>query len=161
MIEIVPLARLPHLAGVLGGWAYGEWYAGRDVPRAAVIESYRRRAVEHDELPIAWVAVDGDRPAGMVSLKPEDLWSRRDLGPWLASLYVDPPHRTRGIATRLVETVVASSRDRGLARIFLFRSHEWLDDFYLKRGWAFYDECVDNDGGPAKIYVMELAPDSR
>ncbi|HNV46421.1 MAG TPA: GNAT family N-acetyltransferase [Spirochaetota bacterium] len=158
MIEIVPLARLPHLAEVLGGWAYGEWYAHRDVPRAAVIESYRHRAHSRNELPIAWVALEDGRPAGMASLKPDDLWSRRDLGPWLASLYVDPHRRNRGVATRLVETVVAAARDLSFPRIFLFRSHEWLDDFYRNRGWSLYGDCVDNDGRPAKIYLMQLAP---
>lgn len=155
MIEVDLLARRPALAELLGGWAYDEWYAGRDVPRAAVVEAYRRRA-NQDRLPIAWVALADGTPAGMASLKEDDLWSRPDLGPWLASLYVVPAARNRGIGTHLAAAVVEKARSLGISRLYLFRSHQWLDDFYATRGWSSYGDCVDNDGKPAMIYCMDF-----
>ena len=38
----------------------------------------------------------------MVSLKENDLWSRKDLNPWMASLYVVPEYRGKGIGSSLV-----------------------------------------------------------
>lgn len=135
-----------------------EWYLERDIPFEANLRSYRARA-RVDRVPMTLVALRGSLPAGMVSLKENDLWTRKDLNPWLASLLVVNEFRGEGIGRMLVEELVSRARDLGLERIFLFldsRELERLERFYITLGWRFMEDAVDNEGHDTKIFFYDL-----
>ncbi|MBN1533684.1 MAG: GNAT family N-acetyltransferase [Spirochaetes bacterium] len=130
----------------------------RDIPFRAVLESYRARA-SGIEIPLSFYAVAHTMPVGMVSLKRDDLWERRDLNPWLASLYVLPEFRNRGIAGLLMDAVVDRAAVLGLERIYLFLGQSEkasLQAYYSSRGWAFFDRAADNDGADTEIYSYTI-----
>jgi putative acetyltransferase len=56
-----------------------------------------------------WVAAFSERLAGFISLEPEG---------YLDMLYVDPGFQSRGVAGRLLHSLEASAKARGLARLF-------------------------------------------
>lgn len=159
MTGIEPLERHPAMAPILAYWSYCQWYGGRNVPFAAVLESYRKRA-SGTGLPRSWIALESGFPVGMVSLKMTDLLSRTDIGPWLASLYVEGINRNRGLGASLIRTVVDAARFLGFADLFLFLGGEdnsLLESFYSRLGWFFFGDGVDNDGKPTKIYRFDLS----
>ncbi len=155
MAEIRLLKECPHHAPTLGRWAYAEWYGKRDIDIATVIMSYQARANDAS-LPAAMVALEEGVPVGMVSLKDNDLWSRKDLNPWLASLYVAPEHRSRGIGSALIGKLLDHSNKLGIARLYLF-TWDHLSLFYSGRGWKYLENAPGNDGGDVMIYYFDIS----
>lgn len=157
-INIFPLNEKPEYAPILAYLSFNEWYLNRNVPFEAILREYKKRA--HDEaIPCSFIALQGTYPAGMVSLKENDLWSRRDLAPWLSSLWVHPDFRKKGIGERLINAVISSAVSEGFGRIYLFLDNKeinYLRKYYMKRGWTFFSECYDNDGAKSEIYCLEL-----
>src|SRR6056297_2391061 len=158
MAKILRLEDCADYAAVLAYWSYNLWYRDRDITYDTIIKAYRVRTGT-DTLPLAWAAVAEDMPVGMASLKMDDLWSRKDLNPWLASLYVVPEFRNRGIAGQLVEAVLAGAKFAGFPRVYLFTAPgEDIDlgKYYSKRGWKYLEDETDNDGHPTQIYYYDV-----
>jgi len=145
-------------APILAFWSHREWYKNRSIDLDLVIKSYQSRINEFS-LPITWVAIDGKKPLGMVTLKENDLWTRKDLNPWLSSLYVSPEFQNRGIGSSLIEKVIDKSKNLGFIKLYLFTTNTStpnLNNFYIVRDWKFLDVTDDNDNRKAKIYYLTL-----
>lgn len=80
------------------------------------------------------VAVDGDVLLGSASLVDNDMDSHLDLSPWLASVYVNVDHRSKGIGSSLVEAVVKEAATRGEQELWLF-THDQRK-LYERLGWV-------------------------
>ncbi len=157
-MEIVPLSQVPAYCPVLARWAFDEWYRGRSIEYETVLMSYRARAAG-EILPGTLVAVEEGLPAGMVTLKRDDLWSRKDLNPWLSALFVASPFRGRGIGQALVGGVSSRALELGYASLFLFigRSEPGrLERYYRDRGWEECGKAPDNDGFETVIMRLDL-----
>jgi GNAT superfamily N-acetyltransferase len=158
MMEIKPLHLVPEQGPLLAHWSYNEWYRHRALDFDLILHAFLARTKD-DSLPQTFVAMDGGRPAGMVTLKLDDLWSRKDLNPWLSSLYVLPENRNRGTGHALVRSVIARARDLGFGSINLFLDQprqEQLERYYAKRGWEVIGMAPDNDGLDTKILRFNL-----
>lgn len=159
LIDIKPISLFPDYAPILAHWSYKQWYLKRSIDFVHVLNSYMDRAKD-DYIPLSYLAINNTLPVGMVSLKENDLWSRKDLNPWLASLYVLPEFRNRGIGEMLISAVINKSRNTGLKKIFLFLDQteiNQLSQYYRKRGWKFYEKGIDNDGCETEIYYYNIS----
>lgn len=162
-IDIVPLSRIPHCAPILAHWSYVQWYRNRPIEFKVVLAAYQARA-QSLTIPLTLVALVRGLPVGMVSLKLDDLWSRRDLNPWLASLYVHPLYRHQGIASQLMKRLVSEASAQGIHRLHLFiggEEYDLLHRYYLDRGWQHLDYAIDNDQHPTEIFSLDLAPHGK
>ncbi len=159
MVHIHQLNDFPQYAPILAYWSYHQWYLKRDIPFTALVQSYYERA-HNTSTPLAWVAINEKKlPVGMASLKNNDLWSRPDLNPWLASLYIVPEYRFMGIGDSLVKAVVAKAKELGYSRLYLFEGQNEtvnLISYYTKRGFSVLEEAHDNDGNPTTIMYMNV-----
>jgi GNAT superfamily N-acetyltransferase len=109
-IEIEYLADHPDTIPVLASWLYQEWgYRSPDGAPSGMEEMLKTR-LNRDWLPLALVALEGESPAGTVSLKLQELDSRPQYPYWLGSLYVPPEFRRRGIGSQLVRAGGESCR---------------------------------------------------
>ena len=138
-VRIEYLAVHPELADELARWSWAEWRvfyetSGRGFDDA--LNSYRERA-QIDALPLALVAFAGGKLVGTVSLKVQDLKTRPEITPWLASLFVIPEWRGRGVASLLIQRVLAEARRLNLPRLFLWTSS--AEALYLKLGWRLVE----------------------
>ncbi|MCP5781392.1 GNAT family N-acetyltransferase, partial [Klebsiella pneumoniae] len=61
----------------------------------------------------AFVALVSGFPSGLVLLIDNDLDSHAHLTPWLASLYVDPAFRNKGVGKQLIAAAENAARDQG------------------------------------------------
>jgi GNAT superfamily N-acetyltransferase len=134
-IAIAYLADHPEFADDLAMWSWTEWRvlfeaSGRGLEDAR--RSYRERA-QRDALPLALVAFAADRLVGTVSLVVHDLATRPEITPWLASLFVVPEWRRRGVASMLVERAIEEARRLNLPTLFLWTSS--AEALYGKLGW--------------------------
>lgn len=95
----------------------------RDGPASTPIEQTRRY----------WLLADEER-AGTIALA-----TSAARGPWLIvrSLYVDPPHRRRGLAGELLDRLADAAHRHGLAGLRLGTCWTWQKAlrFYLARGF--------------------------
>jgi N-acetylglutamate synthase-like GNAT family acetyltransferase len=118
---VTPLRQVPHYIPRLAEAHAREW--------AHLYTAWNRetaRAEFHSEgktaaLPTTLVLHQPDgQLIGSVSLILNDLPSRPDLNPWLASLYVFPDFRRQGHGRRLVQAALSKSHELGHTALFLF-----------------------------------------
>jgi GNAT superfamily N-acetyltransferase len=108
------------------------------------------------DIPTTLVLLDDDHALlGSVSVLDEDASAFRDLSPWLASLYVAPPARGRGLGAQLVRAAVDYARGQGVPRLYLFTPDRAA--FYARLGWSLLGS---RRLGPREVTLMaiDLAP---
>ncbi len=158
MIRIYPLREKKIFFPILAFWAYTNWYLTRNIPFNIILNEYNRRTGDTVP-PSSFVALIDDIPAGMVTLKKNDLAARNDLTPWLSTLYVPPEFRGRGVGVELIKRVIHESREMGYESLYLFidnRDFTRLEKYYTSKGWQYLDSAPDSEGGIAKIYSFTL-----
>jgi GNAT superfamily N-acetyltransferase len=115
--------------------AFAEWVSGWQIDEA---EQELRSHIAARRVPTTLVALDDAAPddralLGSVSLLDSDRPAPDRHAPWLASLYVRPAARRRGIGALLVQAAVAEAR-----RLALPDLHLWTPAhaaFYARLGW--------------------------
>lgn len=132
MLTIVSLTDRPDLLADVARWQWEEWGRKRGRPLEAVADEVAPLTQPGSD-EAGFVLLDGGVPVGTACLTKEDLDSRPDLTPWLASVYVDPAHRRKGHAARLVRAVEDEAVRRGHATLWLFT---WTTaSLYAALGW--------------------------
>lgn len=149
MLEIKHLGDCSEYVELVTNWMWKEWGNKENYKR---YETIVKHSLKKDNLPQTFVAFMGEEPVGTVGLWRCDLMSRQDLYPWLASLYVIPQYRGKGIGTELQKFLIKYSKDLGYDEIFLYTD---LDDYYEKTGWKFVDTSVTDSMEEVKIYSMK------
>lgn len=137
-MRIVPLVERPDLVEQVSAWGFAEW--GHLNPGQTLEErTVRIRGkMNVDRAPIAFVALDEeDRIAGTASLIFDDL-EGDPRNPWLASVFVPPEYRKKGIASALVRTVEDAARRLGYSRLYLFTSS--APTLYAGLGWRALEQ---------------------
>jgi GNAT superfamily N-acetyltransferase len=130
VVTVRPIAGTPHVAEV-ARWLHAEWWATEGWSLAAT-EAFLRAAAG-PAAPISFVAEAEGRPLGTATLDMDDLLTRPDLAPWLASVLVAPAARGRGLGSRLAAHVEAAAAALGHTRIYLHTMDR--AGFYAARGW--------------------------
>lgn len=150
---IEPLADCAEAIPMLAQWFCAEWpYEGRS--RGAV-ETQLRENLNRDRLPITWVHRAGVQVIGTVSLDLSDLPlpAYEQLSPWLASLYVVPSARGRGVGRALVNHLLDFARRSSISTVYLWTPGS--TGLYEKCGWKIFDTATY--AGRA-ITLMQIAP---
>jgi monoamine oxidase/GNAT superfamily N-acetyltransferase len=165
-VDVVELGRLPRdrqleLGGLLAAWHVAEWahlYDGWD--RAAARAEFAAMGVP-GRVPTTLMAFDGAgrTPAAVLGsislLDDDDLPGYAHLTPWLASLYVRPDARGRGIGRHLVREAVGLARHLGIERLHLFTDD--AEAYYLALGWRTTAH-PDVRGHHAAVMVLDTHP---
>ena len=155
-VTIDYLAHHQALAAELARWSWNEWrvfYTERGRTFDDALSSYHERA-QLDSLPLALVAFADGKLVGTASLKAEDLATRPEITPWLASVFVVPKWRQRGVASLLTRRVVEEARRLNLPTLFLWTSS--AEGLYLKLGWRAL-ERTEYCGKRIVIMRLEIA----
>ena len=125
-------------ARIMATWQYAEWGKSyRDSFNELL--SGIKRSIGSSTIPVVFVATTGREIIGTASIIENDLPSREDINPWLASIFVVPEWRMRGVASALVRTALAHARSLHVDKLYLF-THD-LESLYAKFGF----EKVDSD----------------
>ena len=152
-MRIEYLADRPEHLRTVAEWLHAEW--GSFTPGSTVetqIEQLRERSLRA-AVPCAFVALEGDRPAGSASLLEHDMASRREWSPWLAAVYVHRDHRHRGIGSALTERVAEEARALGVRSLYLHTVDR--QRFYERLGWTRLREETFK-GWPVTVMVRDL-----
>ena len=84
-MTILPLYAAPQYAPQVTDWLW-QAFGGETLPRQ-FFASIVQHSQTAEELPLTFIAVEGEQLRGTIGLWRCDLISRQDLFPWLAALY--------------------------------------------------------------------------
>lgn len=94
---------------------------------------------QSNDVPFMVVAVDNGHLIGSAALALEDMQTRKDLSPWLASVFVKREFRKNGAAKVLVRHIEDAAMGLGIKKLFLYTEH--ARGLYLKLGWSDIEQC--------------------
>ena len=106
------------------------------------------------ELPATWLAFSDDVLIGSISALLEDSAELNDIaGPWLASFYIVPDYRGKGVGQLLMAAVEQAVKSFGYQEWYLFTPHH--EAYYAKQGWALKENRRIHDANVA-VMIQEL-----
>ena len=135
----------------LARWLHEQWghmAPGRSVETA---EAHLRGCCNRNAIPLAAVALSDSKPVGVACLVEHDMDTRKDLSPWLASVFVPPEHRGKGIGTALTRRIMNEAKALNVGTLYLFTPDR--ETFYSRLGWTVL-ERTEYRG--EKIVIMKL-----
>ena len=153
MVQIAYIKDHPATLPIVARWIFDEW---SDLSPGSTLQTFIEHLQEncHDnQAPLTLIALlDGD-VVGTASLIEYDMDTRRDLSPWLASVYVTPEQRSKGIGTELVQAIVAKAAELRIPKLYLFTPDQ--EHFYQRLGWRT-TEHTDYRGH--QVVIMQIEP---
>ena len=147
----------PHLPTVVR-WTFEAW--GNLYPGLMLEEAIDDTMSEcgTSGVPSVFIALQGDVPVGTACLIDDDMSIRRELTPWLASVFVVPEWRGQGIASALVQCVEAEVRNSGIHQCYLYTPDQ--QSLYQRRGWQAI-ETLEYRGETVTLMRRLLTESSR
>jgi N-acetylglutamate synthase-like GNAT family acetyltransferase len=115
----------------------------------AELASHRRRQA----IPTTFVALHGAQVVGSASLLLEDMPATDRWTPWLASVFVAPAWRGKGIGQRLVRRAVSEAAALGVETLHLFTTE--ATEWYRDQGWRVVEQRP-HEGETATIMDLDL-----
>lgn len=137
-MKIEPLGKHRKWIPQLACWHHAQWSDLNPGETLAGRVARLELNATGSELPLTWVAFEDEILFGSASLVNSDMETQPELRPWLASVFVAPEHRRKGIGASLVQHVVNEARERGYESLFLFTPDQ--QKFYEKLGWRELDQ---------------------
>ena len=131
-MQIINLNQCPEAMPQLAQWHHDEW--GDYNPGLTLEQRIKRMQPYLDDraVPSTYVAME-DGILGSADIVQYDMTIHQELTPWLASVYVDKPHRRRGIGSQLVKHVMQQAAYAGYSKLYLFTPDQ--SEFYQRLGW--------------------------
>lgn len=135
-----------------------EWYHSKwKVPLSAYQESISACLAGEGPVPQWYLMLGGSGAiaagAGVIE---NDFHDRPDLRPNLCAVFVEEPHRGRGLARELLNAIRRDMGELGEERLYLVTSHT---QFYEKCGWTFCTRVRDTDSGKEfRLYTAPVLP---
>jgi N-acetylglutamate synthase-like GNAT family acetyltransferase len=133
MIKIQNLKDVPEHLTTLANWHHKQWYYLN--PDESIDQRIKRMQpfLNDDLIPGTFIAEEDNELLGSAALVEHDMETKPELSPWLASVYVAPSHRRKGVGTQLVLHVMMQARLAGIDTLYLFTPDKVT--FYHKLGW--------------------------
>lgn len=132
-MAIYDLRDYPEYLETLAEWHHAEWTElnpGQTLEqRVEKMQAYLRP----EFIPSTYVYVEGGQLCGSAAIIESDMETHPELTPWLASVFVAPEMRGKGIGSALVNHVAAKAREHGLKTLYLFTPDQ--EKLYQRLGW--------------------------
>jgi GNAT superfamily N-acetyltransferase len=168
-IQIASLADHLDLVPAVAQWLYQEWdylYPGGSL-QTRTQQVYER--AQPEGIPTVFIALAEGTPVGTSCLleydsavdraieaahladvargqaDPKWLETRVIPTPWLASVYVIPEYRRRGIASRLVCHAMQTAQRLGIETLYLYTDTAGAEALYQSLGWQVLERLVYPD----------------
>ena len=108
----------------------------------------------NENIPLAYVALDGNVPVGICSLQFND-GIRADLMPWFGDLCVVEAYQNQGIGEMLIDAITAKVRELGFNKLYLIAPDRTIPEYYERLGWKKLD-MDEYNGHPVTLMHIEL-----
>ena len=150
--EIVDLKDNAVYLPTLALWHQGEWSALN--PDETIEQRIQRMQLYLNDrfIPSTFVAIN-KTVLGSAAIVANDMETRLDLSPWLASVFVASEQRNNGIGRKLVLHVMDQAKKEGIKILYLFTTDK--EDYYRKLGWNVHS-TVQYHGHEVTIMQVTL-----
>ena len=154
-MHIAYLADHPHHIPTVAAWQYEEW--GHLTPGDSLQGRIERlgQHIGRPGIPTTLIAVENDVVMGSAGLVVNDLRSHPDLTPFMASVFVAPAYRGRGIATALAAQMKVVTQELGFAQLYLITPDQ--QRLYARLGWVAQRD-LEYRGEIVTLMAVSLAP---
>jgi len=154
-MQILDLKQATEHLSTLALWHQQEWAhlnPGETLKqRTARMQPY----LNHEFIPSMFIAQDKTL-LGSAAIVENDMAIKTGLSPWLASVFVSPEHRKKGVATELVDHVMTQAKNHGVKTLYLYTPDQ--SPFYEKQGWQTHSK-VQYHGHSVTIMQLTLNKD--
>ncbi len=133
MLEILNLKEKPDDLTTLARWHQDEWSYLNPGETLEHRVSRMQPYLNADFIPSTFIAVDNIL-LGSAAIIAQDMKTRPQLTPWLASVFVAPGCRRNGTGSKLVLHAMQQARNAGIKTLYLFTPDKQA--FYLKLNWT-------------------------
>ena len=147
--NIISLQLQPQWRMTAACWFYRKW----NIPMEEYLTSIDDCIQGNAPIPQWYLVVVGQNIVGGAGVIANDFHERKDLTPNICALYVEPEHRGRRLAGKLLAYICEDMRCRGLDVLYLVTEHV---SFYEKYGWGFQCMVQGDDGEPMRMYYKYL-----
>jgi len=130
MFIIKNLKQVPDTLLQLAQWHQSEWSQLNPGETLEQRVDRMQDNLNQDFIPSTFVAID-HTVLGSATIVKNDMETRKMLSPWLASVYVSPEKRSRGIGSKLVQHVMACAKNNNYNKLYLFTENQ--QKFYERR----------------------------
>lgn len=124
------------IIATLAAWHNSMWPHGSIEYRKMHLKSQ----VGSRGIPTTFVAMSGKILLGSASLVPQDLKARQELSPWMATVFVAPEYRKKGVGSTLVNRVVLEAARLNIETVYLFTPDK--EKFYAALGWLVIERIT-------------------
>jgi len=138
---IVKILQRPDLAPLVADWIWEAFWQHDGYTLEQTLEAVSG-ATSLSGPPQTFVLLVDGMPVGTASLDSKDLDERRDLTPWLASVFVIPKARGNGYVAHLVSAVELACRNASISTLWL-HTHT-AEQIYANVGWHTVDYFYHN-----------------
>lgn len=133
MLTLLNLKDEPEYLTTLAGWHQQEWAALNPGETLDMRISRMQTYLNNDFIPTTYI-IKQEVLIGSAAITSNDMGSHSELSPWLASVFVAPEYRQRGIGKKLVLHVMQQARINGTDKIYLYTPGN--EHFYKNLGWV-------------------------
>ncbi|MGT2769099.1 GNAT family N-acetyltransferase, partial [Streptococcus ictaluri] len=102
---------------------------------------------------IVVITDDSDQLKGFAALLSEDIVENPGFGPFLATVYVAPAFRGKGLSLELVDRILEVAKADGFSELYTLTQHEGL---YEKSGFQFIRQTTDKFGRSMRLLKKRL-----
>lgn len=132
-MNIINLAAEPEHIPTLATWHQREWAHLNPGGTLEKRMDKMQRYLDDGLVPSTFVCKYDGQLAGSAAIVESDIDSRPELTPWLASVFVAPAFRRRGLGSELVKHAMRQAALAGIRSLYLFTPDRAA--FYQKLGW--------------------------
>ena len=151
MLTISDLRDVPEHLHQLAAWHHAQWSCLNPGQSLEDRTNAMQAFLGNSFIPSTFVAIDQEL-LGSAAIIENDMDTRPELSPWLASVYVKHGYRNQGIGTALVKHVIDKAIANGINKIYLFTPDR--QSFYSKLGWHHMDD-ENYHGEDVSVMVYE------
>lgn len=135
-LVICPLTDKPEYLNKLAKWHHAEWsYLN---PERSFEERLKDMQLDlaGNAVPATYFAEVDGKLAGSATILDDDMSTHPELGPWLASVFVDAQYRHRGIASALVRKIMQHAEEAQIKTLYLYTPGQ--EQLYEQLGWQHF-----------------------
>ncbi|MGE8131790.1 GNAT family N-acetyltransferase [Methylobacterium sp. NPDC080182] len=142
--SVVDLRERPEFASIIADRVWRAWWEPKGYA-LSFIEKLVQKNLNDELIPLALVAHVGGTFLGTASLIVSDLDERSQYTPWVAAVWVEPEHRSKGIGAALVHAGAEKAHALGFDPAYLCAS-PLKHGFYKRLGWRLVEADVTEAG---------------
>ncbi len=133
MLELLNLKDKPDTLTTLALWHQDEWSYLNPGETLEDRISRMQLYLNVNFIPSTFIAVD-NKLLGSAAIIAQDMKTRPQLTPWLASVFVEPGSRQNGVGSKLVLHAMQQAKNAGIKTLYLFTPDNKA--FYLRLNWS-------------------------